>query len=137
MSDFIIYENEKTGIRISYATYGYHDKTFGYHDKTSKVSKLTYLPNGRILEVESLASCPVLERKGYPFKHPCFRFYDFYEEDQLNFRNGYKIVEGEENVEYFQYELSGFSRKDLEYELKHTSVSTKEYVRQFSENATN
>ena len=137
MSDSIIYENEKTGKQISYETasisyYGYRDKT---REDRYISKKITYLPNGNILDFESLAICPALERKDYPFKHR-FRFYDFYEEDQLNFRNGYKIVKGEENVEYFR-DLSGFSRKDLEYALKHTSVSTKEYVRQFSENVTN
>ena len=131
MSDSIIYENEKTGIRISYAAGRRR------HSKLRPVGKTTYyhkagLLNGKRIEYEELAICPVSERKDYSFT----RFYDFYEEDQLNFRNGYKIVKGEENVEYFQ-ELSGFSRKDLEHALKHTSVSTKEYVRQFSENVTN
>jgi len=127
MSASIIYENEKTGKQISYETasvsyYGYRDKT---REDRYISKKIKYLPNGNILDFESLAICPALERKDYPFKSFCF--YDFYEEDQYNFRNGYKIVKGEENVEYFQ-ELSGFSRKDLEHALKHTSVSTKENV---------
>ena len=122
MSDSIIYENEKTGKQIKY----------WYGTVAPIIFKTTYSRKQMVLECEELAVCPVSERKDYPFT----RFYDFYEEDQHNFRNGYKIVKGEENVEYFR-ELSGFSRKDLEHALKHTSVSTKEYVRQFSENVTN
>ena len=94
MSDSIIYENEKTGKQIKYWC----------GTVAPKVFKITYSRKQMVLEFEELAVCPVSERKDYPFT----RFYDFYEEDQLNFRNGYKIVKGEENVEYFQ-ELSGFS----------------------------
>ena len=121
MSDSIIYENEKTGKQIKY----WYSRLLIL--APPKVHKITYSRKQMVLEGEELVVCPVSERKDYPFT----RFYDFYEEDQLNFRNGYKIVKGEENVEFFR-ELSGFSRKDVEHALKHTYVSTKEYIRKFS-----
>jgi RNase P subunit RPR2 len=121
MSASIIYENEKSGHQISYETasvscYGYREK----NDEIRYISrKMTYLPNGNILDFTSLAICPPLERKDY--KCTCFSFYDFYEEDQFNIRRGYKIVKGEENVEYFR-ELSG--SKNMEQLINRN----KEYV---------
>jgi hypothetical protein len=121
MSDSIIYENEKTGKQIKY----WYSRLLIL--APPKVFKITYSRKQMVLEGEELVVCPVSERKDYPFT----RFYDFYEEDQLNFRNGYKIVKGEENVEYFR-ELSGFSRKDVEHALKHTLPKLPTYTGPFS-----